>query len=60
MVKKMWNAEGELFTFARRELFTAVIGDVMDKLGLQQQFLPPRIRPLSPEMVVVGKADDCA
>jgi len=55
-VKKLWNTEDELFAFARKELFAAVIGDVMDKLGLQHQFLPPRIRPLSPEMVVVGKA----
>jgi len=28
----------------------------MDKLGLTQQFLPPQIRPLAPDMVVVGRA----
>jgi len=55
-VKKMWKTDKELFEFARKELFTAVVGDVMDKVGLCQQFLPPQIRPLSPEMVVVGRA----
>ncbi len=48
--------EDEFFTLAREQLFTCVIGDVMDKLGLQHQFLPPQIRPLQEEMVVVGRA----
>ncbi|MDX2032917.1 MAG: RraA family protein [Blastocatellia bacterium] len=51
-----WNSEEELFALIRRELFTAVVGDVMDKMGLQRQFLPPRIGPLRPEMVVIGRA----
>jgi regulator of RNase E activity RraA len=37
-------------------LFSSVLGDVMDALGLQRQFLPPRIRPLSEDMVVFGRA----
>lgn len=41
---------------ARDQLFSAVIGDVMDDHGLHNQFLPPRTRPLSEEMVVVGRA----
>ena len=28
----------------------------MDKIGLTHQFLPPSIRPLHPEMVIVGRA----
>lgn len=51
-----WKSDDELFLIARAELFTAVVGDAMDKLGLQRQFLPPRIRPLSPDMVVIGRA----
>jgi len=51
-----WTNESELFTLARRELFTAVVGDVMDNLGLRRQFLPPQIRPLRDDMVVIGKA----
>jgi regulator of RNase E activity RraA len=33
-----------------------VIGDVMDAAGLSRQFLPPEIRGLRAEMVVVGRA----
>src|SRR5690348_12107051 len=46
----------ELFPTIRKELFTCVVGDVMDKIGMQHQFLPPNIRPLSQDMVVVGRA----
>jgi regulator of RNase E activity RraA len=41
---------------AQRELFSAVVGDTMDTMGLKTQFLPPAIRPLDPAMVVVGAA----
>lgn len=51
-----WQSDDELFQLARRELFTAVVGDVMDKLGLQRQFLSPRIQPLRDEMIVLGRA----
>lgn len=51
-----WNDDVELFALARRELFTAVVGDIMDKLGFLHQFLPPRIGPLRPDMVVIGRA----
>jgi regulator of RNase E activity RraA len=37
-------------------LFTAVVGDVMDLLGHQHQFLPPQIQPLRDDMMVVGRA----
>jgi len=52
----MWRDDEELFTTARAELFTSVVGDVMDKLGLFHQFLPPALRPLRPDMVVIGRA----
>ena len=53
---KRWKNDDDLFALVRRELFTCVVGDVMDKLELQHQFLPPQIRPLRPDMVVVGRA----
>jgi regulator of RNase E activity RraA len=40
----------------RGRLFTAVVGDVLDSAGFHRQFLPAHIRPLVPEMVVVGRA----
>jgi 4-hydroxy-4-methyl-2-oxoglutarate aldolase len=52
----MRHDDEELFDTMRRKLFTAVIGDVMDKLGLLHQFLPPSIRPLRDDMVVLGRA----
>lgn len=45
-----------LFTAMRRELFTAVVGDVLDALGCLHQFLPPQIQPLRVDMVVLGRA----
>jgi regulator of RNase E activity RraA len=51
-----WQDDDELFPILRHELFTAVVGDVMDKMGLQRQFLPPGIRPLHGDMVVAGRA----
>ena len=52
----LWQSDDELFALARRELFTAVVGDVMDQLGLRRQFLSPRIQPLRDDMVVLGRA----
>ena len=52
----MASTDAELFQSARRELFSAVIGDVMDKLGFQHQFLPPQIVPLDRSMIVCGRA----
>ena len=51
-----WTTDEELITLARRELFTCVVGDVMDKLQLLHQFLPPQIQPLRSDMVVIGRA----
>ena len=54
--KTLWRDDDELFRLARRELFTAVVGDIMDKLGYLRQFLPPQIKPLRDDMVVLGRA----
>ena len=51
-----WSNDEELFQLARQELFVAVVGDIMDKLHLYHQFLPPAITPLSSNMVVIGRA----
>jgi regulator of RNase E activity RraA len=53
---KVWNSDDELIEIIGRELFTCVVGDVMDKMGLQHQFLPPQIQPLGRDMVVIGRA----
>jgi regulator of RNase E activity RraA len=45
-----------LFGELRDRLFPAVVGDVMDGIGLHHQFLPPEVRPLRADMVLVGRA----
>jgi regulator of RNase E activity RraA len=53
---KLWSNDDELFALAQQEFFTCLVGDVMDKLQLHHQFLPPQIQPLKEDMVVIGRA----
>jgi regulator of RNase E activity RraA len=55
-MSRLWKDDEELFAMIKDELFTAVVGDIMDKLGYYHQFLPPRIKPLRENMVAVGRA----
>jgi len=55
-VKQLWRSDEELFRLAKKELFTAVVGDVLDKMGLFHQFLPPAIKALKPDMRSIGRA----
>ena len=52
----LWRSDEQMFSTIKQELFTCVVGDVMDKMGLQHQFLPPQIRALRSDMVVIGRA----
>jgi regulator of RNase E activity RraA len=52
----LWKTDDELFTLCRTELFTAVVGDIMDKMGLLRQFLPAEIQPLREGMTTIGRA----
>lgn len=52
----LWTDDQELFALCRRELFTSVVGDILDELGRRHQFLPPEIRALRPDFVVIGRA----
>jgi len=56
MSKKLWETDEELFSIIKEELYTAVVGDIMDKLGLLNQFLPPQIMPLSEDLFIIGRA----
>jgi len=51
-----WSTDDELFAIAKKELFVALVGDVLDKLGFQHQFLPPVIKPLQDNFIVIGRA----
>ena len=48
--------EDAVFSTLRDKLFTAVVGDVLDKMGWRRQFLPQAIGPLKPDMKIVGRA----
>lgn len=52
----LWKDDHELFDIAKKELFTALVGDALDKLGFLHQFISPRIKPLGSDMVVIGRA----
>lgn len=54
--KVKWGNDDELFSIIRKELYSAVVGDIMDKMGYTHQFLPPSIKPLHQEMFLVGRA----
>jgi len=51
-----WGNDDELFGMARKELFVALVGDVLDKIGFQHQFLPPAIKPIKDGFVTIGRA----
>ena len=50
------QTDAQLFQLMKDELFTAVVGDVLDAAGFTHQFLPPQIKALDPAMLLVGRA----
>ena len=52
----LWKNDKELFSIAKKELFVALVGDVLDKMGYLHQFLSPNIKPVRSDMVVIGRA----
>lgn len=53
---KEWNDDKALIRLVKEELYTAVVGDIMDQMGYMHQFLSPRIRPLRKDMSLAGRA----
>jgi 4-hydroxy-4-methyl-2-oxoglutarate aldolase len=51
-----WKSDSELFSLCTRELYTPVVGDILDDLGFTRQFLPQPIQPLREEMKLTGRA----
>lgn len=46
----------DAFQTIRAELYTPVVGDILDDLGFTHQFLPQPIQPMREAMKVVGRA----
>lgn len=55
-MKTLWKTDRELYEIAKKELFVALVGDVLDKMGYLHQFLPPNIKPLNNDFVLIGRA----
>lgn len=51
-----WKSDVELFALCCRELYTPVVGDILDDLGFDHQFLPQPIQPMREQMKVAGRA----
>jgi len=48
--------EASLLQSIAQTLYTAVLSDVLDELGFREQAMPPSIRPLDDDLVMVGRA----
>lgn len=48
--------DNEIFDLFRAELYTPVVGDILDTLGYVHQFLPQPIQPMLTGMKLIGRA----
>lgn len=51
-----WRNDTELFDLMRAELYTPVVGDILDALGKYHQFLPQPVQPMRESMIIAGRA----
>src|SRR5437763_214218 len=56
MASKQWASDSELFGLMSGTLYTPVLGDVLDAMGLVHRFLPQPIQPMREGMVIAGRA----
>lgn len=50
-----WSNDTELIKLYKNELYTSVVGDILDELGCYHQFLPQAIQPIKMEYKLIGK-----
>ncbi|MBS1155533.1 MAG: Demethylmenaquinone methyltransferase [Proteobacteria bacterium] len=55
-MSNLWKNDDELFALVKEKLFVALVGDVLDKMGCQHQFLPAKLKPIQNNMVIIGRA----
>jgi len=51
-----WSNDDQLFALMKRELYTPVIGDILDQMDRYHRFLPQPIQPLRESMSLAGRA----
>ena len=47
---QIWKNEEEMFALMKERLYTPVVGDILDQMGYNHQFLPASIRPLAAQV----------
>ncbi len=45
-----WRNDAEMFELMKAQLYTPVVGDILDQMGRNHQFLPAPIRPLASQV----------
>ena len=50
------RTEAETIRILKQDLFTAVVGDILDVMGYRRQFLPAGLSPLTPGTRIAGRA----
>jgi 4-hydroxy-4-methyl-2-oxoglutarate aldolase len=55
-IPRVSQKEADLFELIKNELYTPVVGDVLDGIGCYHQFLPQHVQPALLEMKLVGRA----
>lgn len=45
-----WKNDTEMFALMKEKLYTPVVGDILDQMGYNHQFLPASIRPLASQV----------
>ena len=51
-----WQTDEELFNLIETELYTPVVGDILDELGYYHQFLPQPVQPMRLQDRLTGRA----
>lgn len=51
-----YETDKELFKLMKEDLYSSVIGDILDDMGYLHQFLPQKLSPLNLDMVMAGRA----
>ncbi len=53
-----WKTDQEMLALVRRHLYSAVVGDICDEMGLRNQYLPAELQPLdrASRTVLAGRA----
>ena len=51
-----WKSDSELFALCNREIYTPVVGDILDDLSFTRQFLLQPVQPMREEMRLAGSS----